>query len=78
MLWVLISCLESFVGTQGTCGATSSRYFLELILQSIKCRYLPEADLCISCEDTSSFIDNLCQILLAIRARNTHDQSKFR
>ncbi|CAH8532820.1 unnamed protein product [Schistosoma intercalatum] len=75
MLWVLISCLESFVGTQGTCGATSSRYFLELILQSIKCRYLPEADLCISCEDTSSFIDNLCQILLAIGARNTHDQT---
>ncbi|CAH8501695.1 unnamed protein product [Schistosoma turkestanicum] len=74
MLWVVISCLESFVGTQGTVGATSSRYFLELILQSIKCRYLPEVNLCISCEDTSSFIDNLCQILLAIKDRNVHDR----
>ncbi|CAH8528109.1 unnamed protein product [Heterobilharzia americana] len=74
MLWVLISCLESFVGTQGACGATPSRYLLELILQSIKCRYLPTSDLSVRCDDTSSFVDNLCQILLAIKAERNDDQ----
>nr|CAH8848972.1 unnamed protein product [Trichobilharzia regenti] len=72
MLWVLVSCLESFVGTQGVCGSTPSRYLLELILQSIKCRYLPTSDVCVRCDDTSSFVDNLCQILLTIAAERNN------
>ncbi|VDQ10432.1 unnamed protein product, partial [Trichobilharzia regenti] len=72
MLWVLVSCLESFVGTQGVCGSTPSRYLLELILQSIKCRYLPTSDVCVRCDDTSSFVDNLCHILLTIAAERNN------
>ncbi|KAK4471431.1 hypothetical protein MN116_004859 [Schistosoma mekongi] len=74
MMWVVISCLDSFVGTQGTCGVTPSSYLLELILLSIKCRYIPESDLRIRCEDTSCFIDNLCHILLAIAAKMAYNQ----
>lgn len=61
--WVLISCLDYSKG-QGYGSVNASRYFFELILQSIKCKYLlKDYILSTNCEGAMCFLSNLCNLL---------------
>lgn len=62
--WISISCLECCSGLNGIIGASSLRFFYELILHSIRQRYLPnDFSSSLHCEDASVFVENLSNLL---------------